>query len=115
MCAISPAELEARLRLHSLPEVGPRRFQRLIEAFGDAASAISAPAAAWRSLGLPAGCADQRRSESIRQQATEALRWLELPGQQLMMWDNPAYPGLLAELADAPVLIEEHVWRAVYD
>ena len=99
MSALSPAELEARLRLHSLPDIGPRRFRRLIDAFGDAASALSAPAGAWRSLGLPVSCADQRRSESIRLQATQALRWLEQPGQQLMMWDNPAYPGLLAELA----------------
>jgi len=105
MSAISPAELEARLRLHSLPDIGSRRFHRLIEAFGDAASAIAAPAAAWRALGLPAGCAEQRRSESIRLQAAAALRWLEQPGQQLMMWDNPAYPGLLAELNDAPPLL----------
>ena len=105
MHAISPSELEARLRLHCLPDIGPRRFHRLIEAFGDAASAVSAPAAAWRSLGLPSSCADQRRSESVRLQASEALRWLEQPDQQLMMWDNPAYPGLLAELADAPPLL----------
>jgi DNA processing protein len=105
MSAHSPAELEARLRLHSLSDIGPRRFHRLIEAFADAASALSAPAAAWRSLGLPASCAEQRRSESVRSQATEALRWLEQPGQQLLMWDDPAYPGLLAELADAPPLL----------
>jgi len=105
MYAISPAELEARLRLHCLPEVGPRRFHRLIEAFGDAASAVSAPAAAWRSLGLPSSCADQRRSESVRLQASAALSWLEQPDQQLLMWDNPAYPGLLAELDDAPPLL----------
>ena len=49
----SPAELEARLRLHSLPELGPRRFRRLLEAFGSASAALSAPATAWRALGLP--------------------------------------------------------------
>ena len=49
MPAISPAELEARLRLHLLPELGPRRLQRLLSAFPDAASALSAPASAWRS------------------------------------------------------------------
>ena len=55
--SVSPAELEARLRLHCLPELGPRRFQRLLQAFGSASAALSAPAAAWRSLGLPAACA----------------------------------------------------------
>ncbi|MBW6154320.1 DNA-protecting protein DprA, partial [Pseudomonas aeruginosa] len=47
----SPAELEARLRLHGLPELGPMRFLRLIEAFGSASSALAAPAGAWRTLG----------------------------------------------------------------
>lgn len=102
---ISPAELEARLRLHSLPELGPKRFQRLLEAFGSACSAISAPAAAWRSLGLPAACAEARRSAEVRERAASALRWLGQPGQSVLMWDDPLYPGLLAELNDAPPLL----------
>ena len=102
---ISPAELEARLRLHSLPELGPKRFSRLLEAFGSAGSAISAPASAWRSLGLPATCAEPRRSTEVREQAATALRWLEQPERSLLMWDDPAYPGLLAELNDAPPLL----------
>ena len=47
---VSPAELEARLRLHRLPELGPARFKKLLEAFGSASKAISAPASAWRCL-----------------------------------------------------------------
>lgn len=102
---ISPAELEARLRLHCLPELGPRRIRRLLEAFGSASAAISAPAPAWRSLGLPAACAEPRRSADIRERAAAALRWLEQPAQSLLMWDDPNYPGLLAELSDAPPLL----------
>lgn len=49
--AISPAELEARLRLHRMPDIGPKRFAKLLEAFGSASKAFSAPASAWRSLG----------------------------------------------------------------
>ena len=105
MSAVSPAELEARLRLHCLPDMGPRRFQRLMEAFGDASSALSAPAAAWRALGLPASCADARRSEAIRMKTAQALSWLELPDQHLLMWDHPDYPALLAELSDAPPML----------
>ncbi|WP_447743945.1 DNA-processing protein DprA [Pseudomonas nicosulfuronedens] len=103
--SVSPAELEARLRLHGLPELGPRRFRRLLEAFGSASSALSAPAAAWRSLGLPAICAEPRRDAAIREQAAEALRWLESPEHHLVMWDAPGYPALLAELDDAPPLL----------
>lgn len=102
---LSLSELEARLRLHGLPELGPRRFRRLMEAFGSASAALSAPAAAWRSLGLPACCAEPRRDASIREQAAEALRWLEAPEHHLVMWDAPVYPALLAELDDAPPLL----------
>ena len=102
---ISPAELEARLRLHRLPELGPKRFHVLIEAFGCASKAISAPASAWRSLGLPAISADVRRSPQIRDGASEALAWLAQPAQHLLMWDQPEYPALLAQIDDAPPLL----------
>ncbi len=103
--SISPAELEARLRLHHLPELGPARFRRLLEAFGSASAALSAPAAAWRSLGLPGASADPRRSPEIRDAAARALAWLEQPGHQVLCWDDPAYPALLAELSNAPPLL----------
>lgn len=88
---VSPAELEARLRLHRLPELGPARFKKLLEAFGSASKAISAPASAWRSLGVPLVCAQARRSNEIRDGASHALAWLERPGQHLLMWDQPEY------------------------
>ena len=102
---ISPSELEARLRLHRLPEVGPKRFRLLIEAFGSASKAISAPASAWRALGLPTISADARRSPEIRDGASEALAWLGRPAQHLLMWDQPEYPALLAQIDDAPPLL----------
>ena len=102
---ISPAELEARLRLHRLPEVGPRRYYTLFNAFGSASSALSAPASAWRSLGLPAVCAEARRSVEVRDGASAALRWLEGCNQHLLLHDQPDYPALLAELSDAPPLL----------
>ncbi|MCQ4348094.1 DNA-processing protein DprA [Pseudomonas stutzeri] len=103
--ALSPAELEARLRLHALPEVGPRRFRHLLASFGSASAALSAPAGAWRALGLPALAAEARRSAAVREQAAAALAWLEQPGRQLLCCDDPAYPALLAELHDAPPLL----------
>lgn len=103
--ACPPAELEARLRLQRLPEIGPKRFQSLINAFGSAASALSAPASAWRSLGVPAISSEARRSPEVRDGASAALAWLERPGQHLLMWDDPAYPALLGEIDDAPPLL----------
>ena len=102
---ISPAELEARLRLHRLPELGPKRFRLLIDAFGCASKALSAPASAWRSLGLPAISAEARRSHEVREGASAALAWLACPGQHLLMWGQPEYPALLAQIDDAPPLL----------
>lgn len=103
--ALSPAELEARLRLHGLPAIGPRRFRRLLDSFGSAGAALSAPAAAWRSLGLPAEAAEARRTPAVREQAAQALAWLERPDHHLLNFDDPGYPALLGELADAPPLL----------
>lgn len=102
---VSPAELEARLRLHRLPELGPARFRKLLEAFGSASKAISAPASAWRALGLPLACSEARRCSEVRDGASHALAWLERPAQHLLMWDQPDYPALLAEISDAPPLL----------
>lgn len=102
---VSPAELEARLRLHRLPEIGPKRFARLLEAFGSASKALSAPATAWRSLGMPAASAEARRSPEVRDGASHAMRWLEQPGQHLLMWDQADYPALLAQIPDPPPLL----------
>ena len=103
--AVSPAELEARLRLHRLPELGPARFRKLLDAFGSASKALGAPANAWKSLGLPFACAEARREPDVRDGACHALAWLERPGQHLLMWDQPDYPALLAEISDPPPLL----------
>ncbi|MGY4532251.1 DNA processing protein [Pseudomonas sp. TE3786] len=105
MSETSPAELEARLRLHCLPELGGRRFRTLINAFGNASSALSAPAAAWRALKLPPACAAARRDEAVRQRVNASLHWLQQPDQHLLMWDDPDYPALLADLPDAPPML----------
>ncbi|WP_267269165.1 DNA-processing protein DprA [Pseudomonas protegens] len=103
--AISPAELEARLRLHGLPALGAMRFGRLLQAFGSASKALSAPASAWHSLGLPTACTDARRSVEVREGAHRALAWIDNQAQHLLMWDQPDYPPLLAQLEDAPPLL----------
>lgn len=104
-CTISPSELEARLRLHRLPEIGPKGFHTLIQAFGSASKALSAPASAWRSLGLKLASSEARRSPQVRDGASAALAWLSRPAQHLLMWDHPDYPALLAQLPDAPPLL----------
>lgn len=103
--ASSSGELEARLRLHRLPEIGSQRFHKLVAAFGSAREALCAPASAWRALGIPMAASEARSSTLIHDGARRAMTWLEHPGQHLLMWDQPDYPSLLAEIADAPPLL----------
>ncbi|MCU1719093.1 DNA-processing protein DprA [Pseudomonas sp. 5P_3.1_Bac2] len=105
---LSPAEVQARLRLHALPQLGPRRFHKLISAFGSASATLSAPASAWQALGLPAVASEARRSPAVRERVTASLAWLEHTEQHLLMWDDPHYPALLAEISDAPPLLFVH-------
>ena len=105
MTQCSPAELEARLRLHSLPDIGPQRFYKLLEVFASASSALSAPAAAWRAIGMPQSSVDARRSETVREQALLGLRWAEHSQQHVLLHDMPEYPALLKETTGAPPLL----------
>lgn len=104
-CPLSCAEVEARLRLHLLPEIGSARLRKLVAAFGDARSALAAPASAWRALGMPTVSSDARHHPEICAGASAAMRWLERSGQSLLMWDQPGYPALLAEIPDPPALL----------
>ena len=108
MTTLPPAELEARLRLHSLPGLGPRRWQRLWSAFGNACAALSAPANAWRALGIPADCAEHRRTADIRQRVDSTLAWLEHPQHHVIFSDQPEYPALLLEIPDPPPVLFAH-------
>jgi DNA processing protein len=104
-CPLSCAEIEARLQLHRLPEIGSARLRKLIDAFGSACAALEASAAAWRALGVPAASSDARRDPAVRAGTSAAMRWLERPGQSLLVFGQPGYPALLAEIPDPPALL----------
>lgn len=99
------SELEARLRLQLLPEIGPQRFHKLVAHFGSARAALDAPAPQWRSVGCSDLSAQARRNPCIHRDAAAAMAWLERPHQHLLMWDQPEYPALLKEIADPPPLL----------
>lgn len=105
MAHCSSAELEARLRLHSLPDIGPQRFYRLIEVFASAQEAFNAPASAWRAVGMPHSSIEARNSEMMREQALLGLRWAEHARNHIVLHDMPNYPALLKETAAAPPLL----------
>jgi DNA processing protein len=97
-------DLRYALALLRTPMVGPRNFKALVERFGSAEAALAAPTSAYAGLGFGketlAGLAkpDWDRVEGD-------LRWLETPGRHCLVADDPAYPALLAEIADPPPLL----------
>ena len=41
----------------------------------------------------------------MARRTTPSSTWLQAPGRQLLTLDDPAYPPLLREIADAPLLL----------
>lgn len=106
MSSIGSTEREraAALALLRMPGIGPITFQRLIAHFGSCHSVLSAGRAEWVQAGLPAAIVDVLRTPNWPLVETD-LRWLERPGHHLLRLGEPAYPALLATLADAPPLL----------
>ena len=105
MTASTCSEIEARLRLQRVPEIGSQRFHKLVAHFGSARAALHASAAQWRAAGCSDASAAARRDAQIHRDAAVAMAWLEQPHQHLLMWDQSDYPALLKEIADPPPLL----------
>ena len=65
--------------------------------------ALESPAA-LAALGLGRGAVRALRNPSSSGLAADE-RWLAAPGRQLVTWGSPAYPALLAEIPDAPLVL----------
>lgn len=102
---LGSAELQARLRLHNLIDIGPQKYRRLLDAFGDAEQACRASASAWREAGVRGASHAALRDPSVETCVCAAMRWLEHPQQHLLMFDSPAYPALLGATEGAPPLL----------
>jgi len=59
---------------------------------------------ALAALGLGSKAIKALLNPSVEEIATDE-RWLAGPGRQLVTWGSPSYPALLAEIADAPLVL----------
>lgn len=103
--SLSTTEIQARLRLHLLPEIGSVRLRKLVTAFGSASQAIAASASGWRALGMPVVSWAARHDAQVNSAVDGAMRWLDGPDQHVLMWDEADYPALLSEIPDPPALL----------
>jgi len=101
---ITQREQAAALALLRMPGIGPITFQRLVAHFGSCHGVLSAGRSEWVQAGLPAAIVALLRTPNWPLVETD-LRWLEQPGHHLLRLGDPAYPALLATLADAPPLL----------
>jgi DNA processing protein len=88
-----------------VPQIGPSRFRRLLDVFGD-------PRAIWMAKAVPLAQAglDRRAIEGIQQlrdqlDPTEVWQRLERLGVAIVTWADPAYPEHLREIADSPPIL----------
>lgn len=98
-------ELHTRVRLYATPHIGPQRFYQLLQHFGSAQAALSAPAHLWSPLGVPVQCHKQAHSRDSHQQADNTIQWLENSQHHVLTHDAPEYPALLNEIQTAPPLL----------
>lgn len=101
------AEVAAWLRLAGSPGVGRRVAASLLQHFGDPAAIFAADFTALTTLVTPA----QARALLAPPPAAAAalldatLAWLAQPGNHLLTLLDPAYPALLREIGDAPIVL----------
>lgn len=102
-------ELAAWLRLLETPQVGRDSARKLLATFGSPQAVFEAPTDAWRSV-VPAAAARalRRMPEAVPPLVDLTWQWLtedaDVPRSVLALGD-PAYPPLLLETADPPLLL----------
>jgi DNA processing protein len=99
-------EQKSILTLHLLPEIGPRRMQRLIGHFGSAASALEAAASDLRAVEeipseLAARIAGAERDVDVDGEIASAQKI----GAQIFTYIDAGYPDCLRNLSDFPSVI----------
>ena len=100
-------ELRSWLRLAQAPGVGRITAATLLRHFGSPAAIFAAGADDLSNVVTPAQAASLRAPPSAEtaRLADTTLAWLDQPGNAFLTLLDPAYPALLAEIADAPLLL----------
>jgi DNA processing protein len=101
---MNDSRLEAWLLVSQAPGIGCRTFQRLLSHFEHPENILSASRQQLQSAGVrPAGIDFLQTAD--RNTIQPSLAWLEQPERYLLTLEDPAYPGLLAEIPDPPPLL----------
>ncbi len=92
------------LALHRIKGLGPIGQRKLLDAFPTVKQIFSADDSTLKKTGL-----DEKSVTSVCQPDWETigvdLNWLDIPGHHLITIDDEAYPTLLREIPDPPVVL----------
>jgi len=97
-------DITAWLLVSQAPGIGSRKFQKLLDRFGDPRAILRASRQQLQAAGAPAPGIDWLLAPDERA-IQPSLNWLEGPGRRLLTLADPAYPTLLKELPDPPPLL----------
>lgn len=93
------------LALQLTPGVGARLGAELLRRFGAPERVFAASLTELEACGLPAPVAQTMASGTPLKAAERELEKVRQLGCRLLAWDDPAYPPLLKEIYDPPVLL----------
>ncbi len=99
--------LDAWLRLEQTPGLGLVRARRLLQQFGSPQAVLAAGHAALAAV-VPAPLARllcAPATTEVTDYIGGARLWLSQPGNHLLTPGHPAYPALLDEIADPPIVL----------
>lgn len=86
------------------PVLGARRAHQLITHFGDVEAVFTASHAALQAIGLSQqACAGILDPDWTKVEA--ALEWADAPGRHILTFEDRAYPDLLRQVNDPPLLL----------
>jgi DNA processing protein len=85
--------------------IGPVRLRALLDAFGDVRSAWHAPEGALREVGLDRRSLNNLLSARHQVDLEQLVAKVEGSGAQVLTWDSPSYPSLLAQIPDPPPVL----------
>lgn len=98
------AEARALLVLDQLSGVGPATLRRIVQHFGSAEAALTAPNRTFLGLAGAQAARDRRDPEIVRSVDRALERAVQL-GIDVMTWDSEAYPERLRHLPDPPPVL----------
>lgn len=100
------AEMRARLALHLIPGIGSRLTQALIERFGSATNALTAPVEELKTVPrLGVDRAQQIATALHDANVASELALVARHQVQLLPLNGPGYPACLAAIANPPVFL----------